>query len=241
MKNRYILFTVLLLCIAAIMSFTRSNNSSFYYAYGEKVYLNEQDNRLVVRYNQGKKSDRKQISLFSKLADKLIEWKDDSTCIITVDASERDVFKDEISKQTDVKSCNPVYSINTGLEMGVTDEFLVKFHENVPQAEIEKLHRKFGVKVVKTCELYQLIKVPVGGNVLEIANKYQESGLTRFSQPNFICDVELHQVVPNDPYFINQFSLNNTGQVFTDDHSGTIDADIDAPEAWALTQGNSMS
>ncbi|MFM7855488.1 MAG: S8 family serine peptidase, partial [Flammeovirgaceae bacterium] len=44
----------------------------------------------------------------------------------------------------------------------------------------------------------------------------------------------------NDPYFANQFTLNNTGQVFNDGHFGTADADIDGPEAWALTAGGNV-
>ncbi|MCK9421961.1 MAG: S8 family peptidase [Bacteroidales bacterium] len=238
MKNKFFIFTMLSLSIIAVMSFTPSNNQRFYYAYNEKIYLNELDNKLIVRYKHSKKSDKGQISLSVELAAKQFEWKDDSTCIITIDASEKGMFEDRILHQTDVKSCNPVFSINTGLEMGVTDEFLLKFNDNVSQTEIEKLHKKYGVEVIKTTELYQLIKTPAGLDALEIANKYQESGLTRFSHPNFICEMELHQVIPNDPYFVNQFSLHNTGQVFTDGHLGTNDADIDAPEAWTITQGN---
>jgi len=238
MKKNYIIIGVLLLLILVIMGFANFNQQKFYYAYNEKVYLNELDNKVIVRYKQNKKSDNSKISLFSELSNKQVEWKDDSTCVITMDASEKGTFKDRILQQTDVKSCNPVFSINTGLEMGVTDEFLVKFNENVPQTEIEKLHKKYSVEVVKKTDLYQLIKVPNGHDALEIANKYQESGLTRFSHPNFISKVELHQQIPNDPYFANQFSLNNTGQVFTDGHWGANDADIDAPEAWTLTQGS---
>ena len=39
---------------------------------------------------------------------------------------------------------------------------------------------------------------------------------------------------PNDPRFGEQWDLNNTGQ-----SGGTADADIDLPEAWELTKGNS--
>jgi subtilisin family serine protease len=72
---------------------------------------------------------------------------------------------------------------------------------------------------------------------LEIANKIYESGLVKFSTPNFISYSELHQVIPNDTYFNRQIACHNTGQVFTDGHSGTNDADIDAPEAWGITTG----
>ena len=238
MKNKYFILGFIILSPIMVMSFSNSNNSKFYYAYNEKVILSELDNKLIVRYKQNKKSDKTKLSLNLELSNKPIEWKDDSTCIITLGVDEKERLKSKILNQTDVKTCNSVYAINTGLEMGVTDEFLVKFNENVSQTEIDKLHKKYGVKVVKTTDLYQLLKVPDGTDALQIANMYQESGLTRFSYPNFYSKVELHQVIPNDPYFINQFALNNTGQVFTDGHSGTADADIDAPEAWNTTTGN---
>lgn len=41
-------------------------------------------------------------------------------------------------------------------------------------------------------------------------------------------------IIPNDPYFTQQWGLNNTGQT-----GGTAGADIDAPEAWDIFTGNS--
>lgn len=91
--------------------------------------------------------------------------------------------------------------------------------------------QKFGSTILKTTDTYQLLKVPKGADALDIANQYQESGLVEFSHPNFIVEIEKHQqVIPNDPYFANQFTLNNTGQVFNDGHFGVADADIDAPK-----------
>jgi len=72
---------------------------------------------------------------------------------------------------------------------------------------------------------------------LEIANQYFESGLVKFSKPNFLSNFEPFQIIPNDTYFNKQITCNNTGQIFTDGHSGTNDADIDAPEAWEITTG----
>jgi subtilisin family serine protease len=42
------------------------------------------------------------------------------------------------------------------------------------------------------------------------------------------------QTLPNDPNFSTMYGLNNTGQ-----SGGTVDADIDAPEAWDLSTGSS--
>jgi hypothetical protein len=43
----------------------------------------------------------------------------------------------------------------------------------------------------------------------------------------------LLSVVPNDPSFGDQWVLHNTGQT-----GGAVDADIDAPQAWAITTGS---
>ncbi len=44
--------------------------------------------------------------------------------------------------------------------------------------------------------------------------------------------VKERATTPNDPFFSQQWALNNTGQ-----SGGTADADIDAPEAWDITTG----
>lgn len=73
---------------------------------------------------------------------------------------------------------------------------------------------------------------------MSIANAIQESGLVQFSHPNFIANFQKHQDPINDPYFPYQFYLHCIGQVINDGHLTTIDADINAPEAWELTKGN---
>src|SRR3989442_13327689 len=54
----------------------------------------------------------------------------------------------------------------------------------------------------------------------------------RFTEPDFVLTAS---VAPNDPYFTggSLWGLNNTGQ-----SGGTVDADIDAPEAWDVARGD---
>jgi subtilisin family serine protease len=56
-----------------------------------------------------------------------------------------------------------------------------------------------------------------------------------FAEPNYI---QKPSYVPSDPDYPKQWGLNNTGQNI-EGQVGTVDADIDAPEAWDLDQGNS--
>ena len=54
-----------------------------------------------------------------------------------------------------------------------------------------------------------------------------------YAQPNYYVHLQTTGF-PNDPNFSSQWGMNNTGQT-----GGTTDADIDAPEAWAITAGDS--
>jgi hypothetical protein len=51
-----------------------------------------------------------------------------------------------------------------------------------------------------------------------------------FAEPNYIVYAD---ATPNDPSYGNLWGLHNTGQ-----SGGTVDADIDAPEAWDATTGS---
>lgn len=63
---------------------------------------------------------------------------------------------------------------------------------------------------------------------------YRSSPLVAFAEPDYpIRLTEDSQLIPIDPQFGSLYGLHNTGQT-----GGTIDADIDAPEAWNITTGS---
>jgi subtilisin family serine protease len=59
----------------------------------------------------------------------------------------------------------------------------------------------------------------------------------QYAEPDYVVhgdQVIRPSAIPNDPSLTLQWGMHNTGQT-----GGTADADIDAPEAWSLTTGNS--
>ena len=58
--------------------------------------------------------------------------------------------------------------------------------------------------------------------------------MVEYCHPNFIAPRKLHQV--NDPNYPDQYYLNNTGQF-----GGTAGIDINAPEAWNISTGCSVT
>lgn len=66
-------------------------------------------------------------------------------------------------------------------------------------------------------------------SVQSAVSRYQRSGLVEFAEPDYW--VGLAQIHPDDPAYVDGtlWGLHNTGQ-----SGGLDDADIDAPEAWAI-------
>jgi len=237
MKKLFVISIGILLLILFVSFYNQ--NATYYYAFNKKVELKVVDNKLVVRYKHNLKRDINnalQNQLFGKYQ---IEWRDDSTLVVITDnKTESSELFGNLKRQSDVKTCNAVYRVDSGGELDITDEFIVRFKETVTQSQIDSIHKNFGVQVVKSDKIYQLVKVRDGEDALKTANQYQESGLTIFSHPNAYSRIEAFETIPNDTYFNMQFYLKNTGQVFNDGHAGTPGADIKATKTWDITKGN---
>ncbi len=79
------------------------------------------------------------------------------------------------------------------------------------------------------------MKLPPGLSVSEAIDRYRRQAEVLYAEPNYPI---YPTATPMDPSFGLQWALNNTGQV-VNGQAGTADADIDAPEAWDITTGNS--
>lgn len=62
--------------------------------------------------------------------------------------------------------------------------------------------------------------------VISLANLIYESDLVIYCHPNFKASIERYQVVPTDPLYPDQYYLNQGNNI-----------DINAPQAWGITQG----
>ncbi|WP_373523790.1 S8 family serine peptidase [Aquiflexum sp.] len=236
--------TLIYLLILGFLSLVFSTNynreilDSFYYAYDEKVFLTELEDKIIIQFKTNQNSDNKfLVSQFPIIKEKDISWRDDSTVVLKIQTSERLNLQEELRKSKDVLLTNSMYISQRGSELGFTDRFIISLKNNVSKRDLEKLNAEHKVEIHKTTEYYFVLKVPPGEDALSMANKYFESGLTIYSHPDFYVDFVMHQSA-NDPYFNNQFYLHNTGQIIADGRTGIEDADIDAPEAWTVTTGS---
>jgi len=120
----------------------------------------------------------------------------------------------------------------------VPGEVLVKFKSAFRERNIRFLLSLFSAKdfeKIPDINIYK-VKIAEGISVEEMVYAFKQSPAVEYAQPNYIY--HLHKT-PNDPLFIYQYALNNTGQGFGDVPSGgKPGADIKASPAWEETTGS---
>ena len=119
----------------------------------------------------------------------------------------------------------------------VPGEILVKYRESASKNAILQSQSTLGGKTIREFPSLGVhhIRLKSGETVVEAIERYSTDPSVEYAEPNYIVHA---LATPNDPSFGELWGLHNTGQV-VDGTSGTADADIDAPEAWDITTGDS--
>ncbi|HEY3069456.1 MAG TPA: S8 family peptidase [Gaiellaceae bacterium] len=129
----------------------------------------------------------------------------------------------------------------------VPGEVIVGLRPQASRAALARVHARVPARVAKRFPAFhmELVKLSRGISVRDAIRAYRADPAVAFAEPNYL---RYPDVIPGDALFDDLWGLNNTGQSHPvadadgDDtanpHSGSSDADIDAPEAWDVEQGN---
>ncbi len=116
------------------------------------------------------------------------------------------------------------------------DRILVKFkkqshapNQEQVQANIEAA---YGLNKQKHFKFIDVVLYKTTKNKDVVIRALNKNPNIEYAEPDYI--VSHCQTYPNDPYGGNLWGLNNIGQT-----GGTVNADIDAPEAWDYSTGSS--
>jgi len=139
-----------------------------------------------------------------------------------------------------------------GLPRFAPDRILVKFKAGTLSSDIGALASQTGATSLRTIPGLgvHVLRVPAG-SVSENIAVYLQNPNVEYAEPDYyrILRIPTEGQDPDgspNQYFNEQWALNNTGQAHIQPDpllgavlvTGTPDADIDAPEAWDITQGN---
>ena len=212
MKRTIILFTLLILCCLC-------GQAQYYYCYNHQRHIILTDTVLLVNDNP--------------FVDNYLS--NNSTTLISRNNKYAIVAGRE-KAQNENMIVHPVFKTLDGELLGCNGQIIFW---PTDQENLERIVRSFPIEIIKTGSSYVLAKVldTTENSDLSVANALQESGLVLFSHPNFVVNIQQCTDTIDDTYFPYQFYLHSTGQTINDGHVTTIDADINAPEAWNITNG----
>jgi serine protease len=132
---------------------------------------------------------------------------------------------------------SPTYLTDDQQELYYSKEIVLKFKINTSTSSKTNIITSNNLVLVKSSLSFEVYKIT--GDALQISKTIYTSGKVEFCTPNFFVKYEkTSSDPPNDPYYNQQWYLNNTGQGTNDGKTTTIDADIDAPEAWEISKGD---
>ncbi len=119
----------------------------------------------------------------------------------------------------------------------LTDKIIVRFDAKADAAQIDKLLKKYGLRVLKEYEpqpnTYLLqVTSSSGENPIKVANRLAQERLVFFAEPNMVNRFQ-PAFFPADGYFKRQWHLhaNKRPQLIPE-------ASVSAPAAWDVTRGN---
>ncbi len=231
---------------------TYGSEQLFYYSFDKKVLIEEVPGKLMIK----KKSDISQAEMEtiirSYVDEPTISWFNSDICTVSVEDILVEQTITHLIQEESVLSARHIYNTSTGkhyyegrknhraLDIGLIDQLVLKYKEGVSLTVKDNLNNTYGLTKYKQNELFGLYTISKKSDILSISNILFETGYFEYVYPELICKYTLFEertFYPNDTYFQYQVTLHNTGQSFNG-HYGTADADIDAPEAWAVTMGN---
>jgi uncharacterized repeat protein (TIGR01451 family) len=111
-------------------------------------------------------------------------------------------------------------------------ELIVKFKPSVLEEMKDKIHSRHGSKKIKDFRLLNIhhVKLRKGMHIEEAMALYKANPNVQYAEPNYLLTI---QSIPNDFCFNYLWGLYNTGQT-----GGTPHADINASQAWDITNGS---
>lgn len=197
---------------------------------GNKIYFNKTDSATIVNINTQDIKNIEQIkSNISSLYD-IIEEKSGASFKIQLTSLQKQRLCSQLgSDSSAISFTNELISQDSAIQW-TSNKIFARVYDNV---DILHLLREYSVpysscqQFGSDAQTYLITLSSREDSSIEYSNILYESKQVFYSQPSFYRVVETQ-----NPYYPNQWGLNNTGQ-----NGGTAGIDINAPEAWNIATG----
>ena len=100
-----------------------------------------------------------------------------------------------------------------GVHLWFRNEILIELEENVSFQDLLQLIHHYDVDIeLDTLNEYS-VKCENERDLITLSNLLYESGLVKYSAPDYYGGVNINNIPPSDPKYLYQYYLSNTGQV----------------------------
>ncbi len=115
-----------------------------------------------------------------------------------------------------------------------SDRIIVKLEEGSTRTDLERINEQNDASTEEDLPRsnVNVVELPQDLPVEEAVETYEASPDVEYAEPDYILKPS-QTTSANDSYYSSLYGLNNSGQ-----SGGTADADVDAPEAWNTTTGD---
>ena len=139
------------------------------------------------------------------------------------------------ARGADSSSATPAVGSQIGALSAAVDELLVRFDQDAGSDERAEARRESGTKLEVRLPVanLELLRLEPGISMAEAKARLENQESVLYAEPNFYRRLAR---TPNDSHFGQLWALENTGQSVSG-VGGTLDADIDATNAWDLING----
>ena len=115
----------------------------------------------------------------------------------------------------------------------VQDQVIIRWTPDITQEIKNQIVSENSLSFIKAFTVVdglELYSVDNEAKIITVINSVETSEYAEYVEPVYLVDT--NNMIPDDPQFSSLWALDNTGQ-----SSGTVDADINAPQAWDTITG----
>ncbi len=219
-----------------------ANDPAFVRPDGRKVALIRSTTEYGVVFGNTQSADAcaKRVAAAGQGAMKSLEDAPDARVrILTVSKVSAD-RRELLHRDTAIREVRPVYRF-AGADTPVISSgtIVVRLRHDLSDARRQQLWddytTEFGRPVSGMPNVYLLGPFAEDYDEVTLAERLADDARTVWAQPNFRTPLVTQQIAAPDGLVDKQWHLNNTGEF-----GGTPGADIDAPEAWVLAEGQDV-
>ncbi len=155
--------------------------------------------------------------------------------------SEWQEMREQIAEFTIVHSINPCFQYGTEVPVAVMDNVFLKVQRDVSAAEVKDIVQSNGGTYRGEHGTLPNVHVASLGTAsqntpVRFCHKLRNHEAFAYVEPDVLFSPAVPKATTNDSLFDRQWHMDNQGT--SQQHNGTVDADMDVTEAWSITTGS---